>query len=259
MANIDQLRYKGVLYDVKEHDPELPAHTVAQANKVLKVDGTGLAVEWSNDIGAAVAAALEGLTYTVTYTLDGGTNPSENPATFSYSDLPIVLEGATKAEFQFEGWFSEVGFTNEVLEISTLGNKALFAKFAVDTSPTTVAVHNAEAKTITYTFSEPIQLITGNDLWPGYPGPVIDAHDATFDLFHIYHLNDDTYAYDDPVLPYAGAEVTEILVNASKKVVRFTYTGTLAAGTYAVDAMGYTITDLAGNEVAASVAGTIHI
>ena len=67
--------------------------------------------------------------YTVTYDLDGGTNDVANPATFVISDLPITLEDATKADYTFDGWFTEEGFENEVETISTVGNKSLFAKF----------------------------------------------------------------------------------------------------------------------------------
>ena len=80
---------------------------------------------------SALVAALEGLSYTITYNLDGGTNGA-NPATFTLSDLDITLLDATKALNIFGGWFLEAEFTNEVTEITTLGNKTLYAKFTAE-------------------------------------------------------------------------------------------------------------------------------
>jgi uncharacterized repeat protein (TIGR02543 family) len=71
-------------------------------------------------------------TYTVTYTLNSGTNNVANPATFDVTDLPITLEDATYAAHTFDGWFDNAEFTGDaVTAISTVGNKALFAKFTL--------------------------------------------------------------------------------------------------------------------------------
>jgi len=67
--------------------------------------------------------------YTITYTLNGGTNHPSNPATFIYDDLPITLLAATKTGYTFNGWYLESGFTNLVTDFTTIGNKAVFAKF----------------------------------------------------------------------------------------------------------------------------------
>jgi uncharacterized repeat protein (TIGR02543 family) len=77
-----------------------------------------------------ITAVWTAITYTVTYVLDSGTNHVDNPATFTIEDLDITLEDATKADHTFEGWFTEAGFENEVTEITTIGNKTLYAKFA---------------------------------------------------------------------------------------------------------------------------------
>lgn len=76
-----------------------------------------------------IYAIWEETIYTVTYSLDGGTNDVANPSTFVISDLPITLEDAVKADNTFGGWYTEAEFTNAVTTISTVGNKSLFAKF----------------------------------------------------------------------------------------------------------------------------------
>ena len=81
--------------------------------------------------GLTVYAIWEETVYTVTYALDGGTNDAANPATFVISDLPITLGDATKDLNTFGGWYTEVELTNAVTEITTVGNKSLFAKFTL--------------------------------------------------------------------------------------------------------------------------------
>jgi len=78
---------------------------------------------------ATLVAALEGLSYTITYNLDGGVNDVANPATLTLSALPITLEPATKAGYEFTGWFAEVGLTTPVTDFDTLGAKTVYAGF----------------------------------------------------------------------------------------------------------------------------------
>ena len=97
-------------------------------------NGTG-AVGETDDVedDDVIYAQWEVVEYTVAYTLNGGTNNGANPATFDITDLPITLEAATKALNTFGGWFATVGFTGDAITtISTIGNKALFAKFTAD-------------------------------------------------------------------------------------------------------------------------------
>ena len=80
--------------------------------------------------GLTVYAVFTLVTYTVTYTLNDGTNAVANPATFDVTDLPITLEDATYAAHTFNGWYANAEFTGDVVTaISVVGNVALFAKF----------------------------------------------------------------------------------------------------------------------------------
>ena len=71
--------------------------------------------------------------FTITYTLDGGTNDANNPADYTVETATITLAEASKDGYTFEGWYSDAAFTadNEVTEIATgfTGDVILYAKF----------------------------------------------------------------------------------------------------------------------------------
>ena len=68
--------------------------------------------------------------YTITYRLNGGTNPSNAPTTYSNYE-EVVLPTPTKTGYTFEGWYKESAFTNRVTKISagSTGNKTFYAKW----------------------------------------------------------------------------------------------------------------------------------
>ena len=70
--------------------------------------------------------------FTITYTLDGGTNAANNPADYTVETATITLADASKDGYTFEGWYSEAAFTNQVTEIATgsTGDVVLFAKYS---------------------------------------------------------------------------------------------------------------------------------
>ena len=72
--------------------------------------------------------------FTISYTLDGGTNAANNPADYTVETATITLEDASKVGYTFEGWYSDAAFTadNEVTEIATgsTGPKEFFAQFS---------------------------------------------------------------------------------------------------------------------------------
>lgn len=74
--------------------------------------------------------------YKITYYLDGGT--ANNPNTYIYEDASITLEGASKEGYNFEGWFSDPDFVEQITEITTgaTGDIELFAKFSPIAVPT---------------------------------------------------------------------------------------------------------------------------
>ena len=82
-------------------------------------------------------------TYTITYTLNGGTNNASNPATFIYDDMPITLLNATRTGYAFAGWFTNINLTNQITQITQVGNITLYAKW----TPTNVWIQSLGGET----------------------------------------------------------------------------------------------------------------
>lgn len=71
--------------------------------------------------------------YKITYNLDGGTNHTSNPATYTIETSTITLQAPTKAGYTFEGWYLQSDFSGDkVTQIAqgTTGNIELYAKWS---------------------------------------------------------------------------------------------------------------------------------
>ena len=73
--------------------------------------------------------------YKITYSLNGGTNNSKNPATYTIASSNIALQSPTRRGYSFGGWYSDSSYKNRVTQISkgSVGNKTLYAKWNVVT------------------------------------------------------------------------------------------------------------------------------
>jgi uncharacterized protein (TIGR02145 family)/uncharacterized repeat protein (TIGR02543 family) len=69
--------------------------------------------------------------YSIAYVLNGGTNSTNNPDSYTIESSTITLEGAKRTGYQFNGWFSDSLSLAPVREISSgsSGNKTLFARW----------------------------------------------------------------------------------------------------------------------------------
>ncbi len=104
-------------------------------------------------------------TYTITYMLDGGTNATDNPTTYTVED-EITLQDATKVTnkevlsttyvgngmysvkteitaYTFLGWYTENTYQNKVETISGTGNRTLYAKWSENVTTTTTTSERA--------------------------------------------------------------------------------------------------------------------
>lgn len=77
-------------------------------------------------------AVQEPGTYRITYILDGGTNNSRNPDTYTSETNTIVLRDAVKEGYLFEGWYQDEKFTQKVTRIvkGSSGDITLYAKWS---------------------------------------------------------------------------------------------------------------------------------
>lgn len=107
-----------------------------------KKDGTGIAVPDGSKFKNLTAkhnttvklyAQWKKITYTITYVLDGGVMPEENPSTYDAQTETFVLKEPVKAGYVFQGWYTEPSFTNRITQIKrgTKGNYTLYAKWDV--------------------------------------------------------------------------------------------------------------------------------
>ena len=106
-----------------DKDGKVTAHKVGEATiTVTTTDG-----------GKAASCTVRVLTrYTITYTLNGGTNGKDNPAHYTVETETITLKPANKADHIFFGWYVSADFSGEkVTQITkgNSGNKELYAKF----------------------------------------------------------------------------------------------------------------------------------
>ena len=69
--------------------------------------------------------------YDIVYHLDGGVNATDNPATYT-TGISVTLADPTKKGFEFQGWFTDEEFKNQVTEISakSTGSINLWAKWS---------------------------------------------------------------------------------------------------------------------------------
>lgn len=67
--------------------------------------------------------------YTIEYDADGGILARSNPKTFTFEDGPIVLKGATKKGYVFEGWYNQFDKKVEFIRKNTMGDMKLKARF----------------------------------------------------------------------------------------------------------------------------------
>ena len=104
--------------------------------------------------------------YTVTYNIDGGTNASENPATYTIED-EITLKDAEKTGSTFSGWFNENTKVTKIAK-GTTGDLTLTAMWDLATYDVTLNVNGGtitEGKNVTtYTYGTAVTLPTADDI-----------------------------------------------------------------------------------------------
>jgi uncharacterized repeat protein (TIGR02543 family) len=76
-------------------------------------------------------------TYTITYTLNGGTNAVGNPAFYTIESPAISLAAPSRTSYTFGGWYDNAGFTGSVvttIPTGSIGNKTFYAKWIINSS-----------------------------------------------------------------------------------------------------------------------------
>ena len=129
--------------------------------------------------------------YTIAYELDGGTNSTANPNSYTYGVGVPSFEDATKDGYIFLGWFDAESGGNAFTDISdtTMGNQTLYAHFKYDyarleakpivrtiVKNTTYTWHHPEHEPVLY--DEDNNVVPDADIWAIVDGVAYNATDA---------------------------------------------------------------------------------
>jgi hypothetical protein len=154
-------------------------------------------------------------------------------------------------ETGFKATIAEAGeytLTVELINAKTYAtiDEAGVKTFTVEAPPlaelvVTDAVHDADNKTIAYTFNAEFKLVREFD--KPWEIRASELSDANAGLFQIYLL-DEGYNYDYPAS--VRGEVKGVAWDEATNTITLTYEGYLEPGTYLVDTWGYTIANLDG-------------
>jgi uncharacterized repeat protein (TIGR02543 family) len=92
-------------------------------------DTVWLYAQWTKDTSA------EETSYSISYVLNGGTNNSANPSSYTGSSA-VRLKDPTRTGYTFDGWYKDSAFKTQISTIAkgSTGNLTLYAKWTKDTS-----------------------------------------------------------------------------------------------------------------------------
>ena len=111
---------------------------------------------WKYTTGMTLTAHWDAVDYTISYTMNGGTNNSSNPSTYTVNDS-FTLKEPTKAGYTFTGWTYSGQTTptkNVTISAGTMGNLSYTANWQVNTYTVTLDANGGSvsptSKTVTY-------------------------------------------------------------------------------------------------------------
>lgn len=98
-------------------------------------------------------------TYSINYELNGGSNSSSNPSTYTFGVGVPSFAKPTKKGYEFKGWFFDKEFSSPATSIGAekRGNVTLYAKWAAATYKITYVLNggsNSSMNPLTYKFGE---------------------------------------------------------------------------------------------------------
>ncbi|MDD6802457.1 MAG: InlB B-repeat-containing protein [Mollicutes bacterium] len=113
-----------------------------------------IVIDCKSAINYSFTANWKLLTYTITYHLFEGKNNIKNPSAYTIEDT-IALNPATKSFYNFEGWYLDADFENQITSLNGLyGDLNLYARFTPQTFNANFNLSNDDYYTITYTSDE---------------------------------------------------------------------------------------------------------
>ena len=207
---------------------------------------------WTGTEDMELVAEWEPIEYSISYSLDGGTNNADNPSSYNAEDSAITLKYPVKEGYNFLGW-SGTGLTDitkdVMIESGSIGDKTYTAHW--EKVSYTITYHlnggtNSQANPLTFTIDDlplTLQPPTSSELefWGWYTSEDFNAESKISQItaaenitlyarfYHkndngiVYRLNGDEFAVEkyegtetEVVIPdtYSGAKVTSVSVSA---------------------------------------------
>ena len=94
------------------------------------------------------------ISYNINYVLNGGTNDSRNPNSYTVNDA-ITLAAPTRTAYNFQGWFEDAEFTTPITTIENrIGDITVYAKWKIQGNIPYKVEHYKEATTGNYVLEE---------------------------------------------------------------------------------------------------------
>ena len=114
-------------------------------------------------------------TYSISYELNGGTNNSSNPTSYTIESSTITLKDATRNGYTFAGWYMTSTFSNKVTTISSgsYGDLTLYAKWTPVSYSITYNLDggtNASSNPSTYTIESAFTFAAPSKTGYGFAG-----------------------------------------------------------------------------------------
>ncbi len=90
---------------------------------------------WFTTRNLTLTAKWVPMNYEIKYNLNGGTNSSLNPTTFTVESSTISLKEPTRKGYKFVGWYKDKAFTKKISQITTGSreNETVYAKWEIIT------------------------------------------------------------------------------------------------------------------------------